>query len=516
LINNPTQLKSALNVSNTSSATVNEYAAGFILLRYFAEQSALSYITESTADLDGNTIGGTGEITLDSAGSYTIAEGFTGTIIINTTNTVTLTSSAKLNDVTVRVAASKASLIINDLDITNTADNVIDFASSGGTLTVNGTANLTTSAANSAAVNIGSTSLTVSGSGTLNATSSGNGAAIGTDAAQTSTGTLTISGGTVNATSSGNGAAIGSGAEGSLSAINISGGTVTAKVSSGFGAAVGSGYQGSVTSITINGDSDVTADSYQGAAVGSGVSAQAGDIAINGNAQVSATSNRYGAGIGSGYGSSDSAASSVGNITVSGDVTVTATSQNDGVGIGLGAGSSSAGNISISANTDTSSTSAVVINNSAVSTVTVNDVDYYGASQLTFVDGSWSSQSDTQSVTINKGGSYALNDSSFTGVIYINTSDNVTILSVSDNSFSNLSVQAVTDNVNLTLQDLTFSNSVSSPVILGSSYLQIIVINGTIRSQFNDFNEPIGGARLQYNIQRAQIIENCLLPCLYR
>ena len=160
--------------------------------------------------------------------------------------------------------------------------------------------------------------------------------------------TLTIQGtGSLNASSNGVGCGIGGGYKISCGSITISSGTVTAKggVSS---AAIGSGYDGTCGDITISGGTviaDIT-NTDSGSGIGSGDDGTCGDITISGGT-VTATGGDWGTGIGAGYGSHKK--SECGNITISGG-TVTATGGEKAAGIGTGYGQyypSECGNITI-------------------------------------------------------------------------------------------------------------------------------------------------------------------------
>ena len=179
--------------------------------------------------------------------------------------------------------------------------------------------------------------------GTVTASSKEEGAGIGSGD-RGSCGNITISGGTVEASSNNFGAGIGSGDDGSCNDITISGGNVTASAKDGAG--IGSGYRGSCGNITISGG-NVTASSELGAAgIGSGDEGSCDDITISGGT-VEASANNFGAGIGSGWdGSCD-------DITISGG-TVTASSEECGAGIGSGE-SGSCGTITISGGNVTAS-----------------------------------------------------------------------------------------------------------------------------------------------------------------
>ncbi len=178
------------------------------------------------------------------------------------------------------------------------------------------------------------TTLTLSGEGTLNATSSGiNYACIGSQF-QGAAGNIVIEGGIINATASHFAAAIGAGGSGSCQDITIQGGTVTAHATGNFGAGIGTGenFYGptSCGNITITGGIVNAYGGAYGAGIGAGGSENdtntitCGDITITGGT-VNANGGGYGAGIGTGrrYNSSNPRPT-CGNITISGG-TITAT-----------------------------------------------------------------------------------------------------------------------------------------------------------------------------------------------
>ena len=185
------------------------------------------------------------------------------------------------------------------------------------------------------------TTLTIDGTGTLNATGGTSAAGIGSGANHSSCGNITISGGTVNANSSQDGAGIGSGfSDSSCGDITISGGTVNAN-SSGDGAGIGSGFAySSCGAITISGGT-ITAISYEdGAGIGSGQNSSFGSITITSDiTKVQATTNNSNAWpIGKGLGDN----TSTGAVTIA-KVTVTGRDW-DGTGLtGLNFATSSTG-----------------------------------------------------------------------------------------------------------------------------------------------------------------------------
>lgn len=145
--------------------------------------------------------------------------------------------------------------------------------------------------------------LTIYGSGSLDASSNGYGAGIGSGYDYSSCGNITINGGTINATGGKNGAGIGSGYKSSCGNIIISGGIVDA--AGGYGSSgIGSGYSySSCGSITVNGGT------------------------------VNATGGENAAGIGSGYSNS-----SCGNITIKNTVVKVEATKGDRVQSSIGAG----------------------------------------------------------------------------------------------------------------------------------------------------------------------------------
>ncbi len=142
--------------------------------------------------------------------------------------------------------------------------------------------------------------LTIKGTGTLNATGN-NGAGIGGGYGR-NTANITIESGTVNASvgSNGNSAGIGGGSGGSATNICIIGGSVTATGSNNGGAGIGGG-NGGAGDVTISGDTIVTAiGGSQAAGIGGGNQGK-GTVTISGGTIVEATGGNSGAGIGGGY-----------------------------------------------------------------------------------------------------------------------------------------------------------------------------------------------------------------------
>ncbi len=158
--------------------------------------------------------------------------------------------------------------------------------------------------------------------------------------------TLTIEGtGSLNASSNGKGAGIGSGDSKTCGNIVINSGTITAYGES-FSAGIGSGKGGTCGTITINGGNITATSGYVGAGIGSGgESARCGNITITGGTITARCGYNNGAGIGSGV------RGTCGDITISGG-NIKATASHGGAGIGSGDNGASCGNITI-ANTVT-------------------------------------------------------------------------------------------------------------------------------------------------------------------
>ena len=139
--------------------------------------------------------------------------------------------------------------------------------------------------------------------------------------------TLTISGsGSLDARGNLFGAGIGGGFDLPCGSIVIEGGTISATGVTG----IGGSDLGSCDDITINGG-NVTATALGGAGIGSGDGSSCGDIAINGGTVV-AVGAAYGAGIGGGGNDS-----SCGTITIAGGMTTATGGNNGAAGIGAGA-----------------------------------------------------------------------------------------------------------------------------------------------------------------------------------
>ena len=181
--------------------------------------------------------------------------------------------------------------------------------------------------------------LTIEGDGSLDASSNGSGAGIGSGR-NGACGNIIINGGKITATSDYAGAGIGSGEAGTSGDITISGGDVTA-TGGLYAAGIGGGEAGTSSDITISGGTVTATGGDEAAGIGcSGYGGTSGAITISGGT-VTATGGDYGAGIGSGnYGGNNV------DISIS-DGTVTATGGIGAAGIGSGYGGFT-GDISIS------------------------------------------------------------------------------------------------------------------------------------------------------------------------
>lgn len=131
--------------------------------------------------------------------------------------------------------------------------------------------------------------LTIQGTGSLNASSNGRGAGIG-GGESISCGNIVINSGTITATGGENGAGIGGGWDGTCSTITINGGTVIA-TGGGSAAGIGGGRErGTCGTITINGGTVTATGGEDGAGIGGGLEGTCGDITItSGVAKVTAT-----------------------------------------------------------------------------------------------------------------------------------------------------------------------------------------------------------------------------------
>ena len=229
--------------------------------------------------------------------------------------------------------AADATVTLNNATITGTNSNSYKWAGinceNNATIILEGTNNVTSFHEDYPGIHIASDkTLTIQGSGTLNASSNGYGAGIGSSY-NVDCGNIVINSGTINATGGIMMAGIGGGFRKNCGSITINGGNVTA--TGGRGAAgIGTGMS-QVMSITINGG-NVTATGGSGAAgIGTGRSQESitcGDISITAGI-VNATGGRGAAGIGSGFVTYNGIHNTCGNISITGGQ-VTATGGDGG------------------------------------------------------------------------------------------------------------------------------------------------------------------------------------------
>ena len=172
------------------------------------------------------------------------------------------------------------------------------------------------------------------GTGSLNASSNGNGAGIGGGYGNSiNCGNIVIEGGDITATGSSYAAGIGSASNTSCGDITISGGTITANGGE-YAAGIGTGYTENsyCGDITISGGTVTATGGENGAGIGTGRSGSCNKITISGGT-VSATGGEKAAGIGSGSNSGD-----CGNITITTGVTKVTATKGSGADNSIGKG----------------------------------------------------------------------------------------------------------------------------------------------------------------------------------
>ena len=208
-----------------------------------------------------------GDVTISAGGAYTIESGYDGEIYVMTGDAVTLDGSgaSSLTSAQIYTGTNAAALTLNSVSIANPNVSPLKFGSGGGTLTLVGENVLSTENFYASAVNIGSGNVTIDGAGTLTATASGYGAAVGTDYGATSAPTLTIANGTISV-SANYGAGLGSGFASTFGTISVTGGTVNATSTLGAGIGTGAGTSDNSGSVAITGGK-VTATSKDGAGI---------------------------------------------------------------------------------------------------------------------------------------------------------------------------------------------------------------------------------------------------------
>ena len=267
------------------------------------------------------------------------------------TNGQTLTGTLG-GDYKINVNTDGATVTLRDATITGTNSDSYQWAGinceNNATIILEGTNNVTGFYEDYPGIHIASgKTLTIQGSGTLNASSNGGvngwGAGIG-GSDLVDCGNIVINSGTINATGGKYMAGIGGGYQKSCGSITINGGDVTAtggQLGAGIG---GGGYSANCGSITINGG-DVTATGGEmGAGIGGGYRANCGSITINGGT-VEATGGNKAAGIGTGCVIENNTITGI-NIS-GGTVVVTGGIGGAGIGTGLSRGNITGGGISI-------------------------------------------------------------------------------------------------------------------------------------------------------------------------
>ena len=178
--------------------------------------------------------------------------------------------------------------------------------------------------------------LTIQGTGALNASSNGSAAGIGAGRTNTlSCGNITINSGEVTATGGTDAAGIGCGNNASCGDISITGGTVEATGGSN-GAGIGGSWNISCGTITISGGTVRATGGNSGAGIGSGANySSCGNITISGGT-IEAMGGSYAAGIGGG-----GSASSCSDITIENTVTSVTATKGSGATHIIGKGSNS-------------------------------------------------------------------------------------------------------------------------------------------------------------------------------
>ena len=270
---------------------------------------------------------------------YNITRGTGGTVNLSTINenytasngeilTGTLASNVKIS------IANGATVILNGVTINGTNSNDYQWAG----ITCLGNATIILSGTNTVkgfhryypGIHIAEgKTLTIDGTGSLNASSNGYGSGIG-GGTNIACGNIVINSGNITATGGQNSSGIGGG-YGSCGNITISGGNITAKGGDS-GVGIGSGYGSIGGNIEISGGTITATGGNYGAGIGSGYRGTCGYITISGGTvDATGSGSNGGAGIGSGTNGS------CGNINITSGVTqVTATKGSGANSIGAG------------------------------------------------------------------------------------------------------------------------------------------------------------------------------------
>jgi hypothetical protein len=300
--------------SNESVATVTD--------------GVVNFIAAGTATITVTATNGTEDTTDDQTATCNVAVVFDLSTL--TAAYTAYDGEALTGETTYPVSIPKgATIYLADATINNT----VECQGDATIILIKETVNTISAATTAIKAGPANTTLTLSGEGTLNATSSDiNYACIGSQR-QGAAGNIVIKGGIINATVGNYAAAIGAGNGGSCQDITIQGGTVTAH-SGSYGAGIGTGANGwgptSCRDITITGGIVNAYGGSGGAGIGAGCAnyyysaITCHDITITGGT-VNAYGGQYGAGIGTGVRLYDyGPCPTCGNITISGG-TITAT-----------------------------------------------------------------------------------------------------------------------------------------------------------------------------------------------
>ena len=174
--------------------------------------------------------------------------------------------------------------------------------------------------------------LTINGTGSLNASSNGRGAGIGGVYDGASCGNIVIANGNITAVGGADAAGIGGAQYGTCGYITISGGTVNA-TGGDYAAGIGCPDDCSCGTITISGGTVIAQGGGDGAGIGSGFNSSSicADITISGGT-VEATGGEDGAGIGSGF------LGSCGDIEITAGVTSVTATKGSSLAQSIGAG----------------------------------------------------------------------------------------------------------------------------------------------------------------------------------
>ncbi|SMP71060.1 S-layer homology domain-containing protein [Anoxynatronum buryatiense] len=291
------------------------------------------YINEGDITMTAGTGGHDGMIVVSHG-----APSVTAHVYENDTLVITGTTTANR----VLVDGVKAKIAIQNVNIQSSGAAFELKNNADGTLTLEG-ANILKSGALMAGLQVSSgNTVTINGTGSLNAQGGSQGAGIGGGDSGAG-GDITIEGGDITATGGDMGAGIGGGYNGAGGDITIEGGTVTARGGSS-GAGIGGGISGVGGTTTIEGGTVTATGEAGGAGIGGGAWQAGGSVTIEGGT-VTATGGDMGAGIGGGYNGAG------GSVTIEGG-TVTATGGDMGAGIG-GGDSGAGGDITIEGGTVT-------------------------------------------------------------------------------------------------------------------------------------------------------------------